>query len=849
MKKIRNALIAAAVVLLIGGGSLYAVWRFAGSENKPVKVVPVSSLDYNSAYGDYYGYSDDSSSGSIEGSIVSRDSQHISLQSDLELKSVKVKEGDEVKAGDVLLVYDMTMKELEKEMADLSVQIARIHLAKAESDLEKLKSKYPSLYETAKNNQTTVDDISVMTETGSDKSASLEAENSDRTASDELLEFDDDDDAAPAVNEPAAQSPGETPLVSVEPEGAPAEEQAPVQSSAPLLEMDDAAEAEDQQADEDNTLQDIEISDDPDENTDDQSFDPDTSEDTIVNDEIEIEEEEDDEEDVPYDTENGEVINYGDDTISGDDGSQDLIEEDDVSLIEMDPDDEGDASDNSDTARIRVLVDFLSGVNIFSSQYSQSRYELDLDDIEAAQAFFEDQLGIALSDPAIVSPDAFLETSRIPIYILSPDTLELLGRVAEEKFGYSVDDMVRLLEQAYLRLLFFRLVTEMNEVLPNGTKVSELTDEQIAGMEDKLRRAAQAYYMVYYNWRYLADKYQDDETMRAYLKDYQDALRTFSVGKEDKAGTFPGRPSLGSEHGGQLSRLIGRLLEQDVVEHESEDMTEDLEPETDLFDGDFGGFGDDFGLGSDSDTTPEEEMYAALVDAKSKQLELRSEELKLKKVMDELEKGTVVAGIDGVVRQAGSVEEGAVMDDFIVIFGGKGLYAMGSVSEFKRDTIHVGDKVTGTTEEGIPFTAKITEISDYPMEGDSGGYNYFGSTTENTTASYYPFYAFIEDDSEISEGYATMALEKETSDVKDIQLEKMFIRQDPNGRSYVYVAGSDGKLEKRYVTVAAAEYYISVTDGITVDDLIAFPYGDNVKEGASTVEASSFYDDEDAIYW
>ena len=515
----------------------------------------------------------------------------------------------------------------------------------------------------------------------------------------------------------------------------------------------------------------------------------------------------------------------------------------------MDPDDEGDASDNSDTARIRVLVDFLSGVNIFSSQYAQSRYELDLEDVALAQEFFEEQLGTAISDPAIVSPDAFGETSRIPVYILSPETLELLERVAEEKFGYSVKDMEQLLEQAYLRLLYFRLVAEMNEVLPNGTKTSDLTDEQIIALESKLRSAAQAYYMVYYNWRYLAEKYSDDETMRAYLKDYQEALQTYSVGKEDTAGTFPGRPSLGIEHGGQLSRLIGRLLEQDVVEHESEDMTEDLEPETDLFDGDFGGFGGDIGGDYGSDTTPEEEMYTALADAKAKQLELRSEELKLKKVEDELKKGTVVAGIDGVVRQAGSMDEAAVMDDFIVIFGGKGLYAMGTVSEFKRDTVHVGDKVTGTTEEGIPFSATITEISDYPAEGDSGGYSYYGSTMENTTASRYPFYAFIEDDSEISEGYATMSLEKETSDVKDIQLEKMFIRQDPNGRSYVYVAGKDGKLEKRYVTVATAEYYISVTDGITTDDLIAFPYGDNVKEGASTVEAASFYDDEDAIYW
>ena len=99
------------------------------------------------------------------------------------------------------------------------------------------------------------------------------------------------------------------------------------------------------------------------------------------------------------------------------------------------------------------------------------------------------------------------------------------------------------------------------------------------------------------------------------------------------------------------------------------------------------------------------------------------------------------------------------------------------------------------------------------------------------------------------EGFATLSLETDKTSSGDIGLDKMFIRQEPNGRSYVFVAGQGGKLEKRYVSVSPADYYINVTEGLSGDDLIAFPYGDNVKEGASVVETASLYGDEDDIYW
>ena len=55
----------------------------------------------------------------------------------------------------------------------------------------------------------------------------------------------------------------------------------------------------------------------------------------------------------------------------------------------------------------------------------------------------------------------------------------------------------------------------------------------------------------------------------------------------------------------------------------------------------------------------------------------------------------------------------------------------------------------------------------------------------------------------------------------------------------VYVKGADGLLEKRYVSTGKSLWgsYTEILSGLTSEDLIAFPYGKNVKAGAETREA------------
>ena len=53
------------------------------------------------------------------------------------------------------------------------------------------------------------------------------------------------------------------------------------------------------------------------------------------------------------------------------------------------------------------------------------------------------------------------------------------------------------------------------------------------------------------------------------------------------------------------------------------------------------------------------------------------------------------------------------------------------------------------------------------------------------------------------------------------------------------ICGEDGNLEKRFVTVGKSLWgsYTEILDGITAEDFLAFPYGNDVKPGAPAVEA------------
>ncbi len=232
-------------------------------------------------------------------------------------------------------------------------------------------------------------------------------------------------------------------------------------------------------------------------------------------------------------------------------------------------------------------------------------------------------------------------------------------------------------------------------------------------------------------------------------------------------------------------------------------------------------------------------------DIKECDLEIREAKLKLSQQQRVVDGKTVTATMDGTVVSLGSASGNGDSDDsyFLKIVNETGLFAKGSMNELSLQQIHVGDTISGQTDSGMSFTAVIKEISQYP---DSDGASYM-SDSQNSNASYYPFYALIEDTEDISEGdSATLQLSGGTRSMTRMRFiwKTFFIRTEKDGRNYVYMKGEDGTLTKQYVTTGKklAGGGTEITSGLTKSDRIAFPYGDDVKEGAPTEDVDQLED-------
>ena len=219
---------------------------------------------------------------------------------------------------------------------------------------------------------------------------------------------------------------------------------------------------------------------------------------------------------------------------------------------------------------------------------------------------------------------------------------------------------------------------------------------------------------------------------------------------------------------------------------------------------------------------------------------IKMTEADYKIMQTEMSDGNIYAEFDGKVVSVLTEEEAQTKNQPILkVSGGGGFYIQGSVSELEKDKMQIGQEVTvNDWNTGMTYTGKIVSMGDFPTGGD--GWN--GSNNPNV--SYYPFTVFVDETADLQAGQYVSIQYSSAASENGIYLENPFIRTE-NGQSYVYVQGAGGKLEKRFVTTGKALWgsYTEILSGLTVDDLIAFPYGKNVKQGAPTVESdvSSLY--------
>ena len=124
--KKKTIVITAASIGVLGIGAWYLGQNLRSSQ---VDVYPVSDLSQSIWQ----------SGASLDGTIASQVSQEVHLQEKQIVSAVHVQEGQEVKKGDPLLSYDMTLVNIDLEMEKLTRQQLEVKKKGLEQELEKLK--------------------------------------------------------------------------------------------------------------------------------------------------------------------------------------------------------------------------------------------------------------------------------------------------------------------------------------------------------------------------------------------------------------------------------------------------------------------------------------------------------------------------------------------------------------------------------------------------------------------------------------------------------------------------------------------------------------------------------------
>ena len=288
--------------------------------------------------------------------------------------------------------------------------------------------------------------------------------------------------------------------------------------------------------------------------------------------------------------------------------------------------------------------------------------------------------------------------------------------------------------------------------------------------------------------------------------------------------------------------IDGSLLENPVYMYAETEFTLDDAMKYDDT-GDDDEIPDDSGDGDDStdSTTMTREDAIKIQKNKVSSLKLDIEEsnLNITKLENKVKNKLVTSKLDGTVAYIGDEATGSYNGDaFLKVKSKDGFYVTGTVSELMRDQMKEGTLLQCTSYDSGSFEAKVLNVSDYPV--DSSNNFYYGGDS-NPNVSYYTFNAEITDQSLqfTDQDYVTISLKSNKLSKGRLVVMKAFIRTE-NGTSYVY-KDVKGTLKKQQVTVGSivnSGYYAIVTSGLKSDDLLAFPYGNTVQEGAKTKEVT-----------
>ena len=284
--------------------------------------------------------------------------------------------------------------------------------------------------------------------------------------------------------------------------------------------------------------------------------------------------------------------------------------------------------------------------------------------------------------------------------------------------------------------------------------------------------------------------------------------------------------------------INGSLLEKPVYEFvEMEFTLADADKYDELPDDD----GDDTYGGDDAEPTGtpvsrEDAIKYQKSKISSLKLDIQESDIKISQLEKKVNKKLINAKLSGTVTYVGDSSSGETTDGkaLIKVKSSDGFYVVGSVSELMLDDIKEGTILNCTSYTSGSFEAEVMDVSEYPVTGNS----YYGNSNPNV--SYYAFTAVVTDKTLQLEDQDWVTINYEASSSEgSMVIQKAFVRSD-SSTNYVY-KDDNGVLKKQEISVGAtvdSGYSVIVKGGLSENDLIAFPYGKDVKEGAKTKEVT-----------
>ena len=133
-KKILIIVLSCAVVFAVAYFGLRKL-KQKNQDSKTVSVYAVSEVGYDA--------SNMWDSSTLSGNVTVNSEQKVYVGKTQKVDEIKVSEGQTVKAGDVLLVYDTTANDLQLDLQKSELELSRVAIVDAKRELEKLKNTTP----------------------------------------------------------------------------------------------------------------------------------------------------------------------------------------------------------------------------------------------------------------------------------------------------------------------------------------------------------------------------------------------------------------------------------------------------------------------------------------------------------------------------------------------------------------------------------------------------------------------------------------------------------------------------------------------------------------------------------